>query len=221
MKRPVFLVLLLVATLFARNANAIPVGGALYVSHSATFDTGSGYVIVDCKVYEYTSNGADLYVYTYQISNQDSDIGLRFFSVGISEGTMAWSPGIDSDPISGYIDPVLWTIPDSPVQSAGHLFVDTIDSGQQSSLLSVVGDHTPHLGKGTAFAIFADTIGGGEHSALLWFVSNCKPYLDSGTVFAGNVSTTENLLTPVPEPATIALLGIGGLVMLTRKKRSN
>ncbi len=175
---------LLVAIVFAQNAGAIPVGGVLHDSYSGTFDTGFGLAVVDCEVYAYTSGE---YVYTYQISN-NSTIGFSFFSAGIPEGGDAWSPSVDSDPISGYVDPVFWTVAGSPVQSVDYLFADTIDNT--------------------------------ETSALLWFVSSHTSHLGVGTLFGGNVSTTGDLLTPIPEPATFLLLGTAGLWILTRKRRS-
>jgi len=132
-----FLVSLLMAILFAQNASAIPVGGVLYDSYTATFDTGSGYAIVDSDVYEYASGE---YVYTCQIFNQNSTIGFSFFSVGILDGATAWSPSINSDPIQGWVDPVFWTVVGSPVQSVDYLFANTIDTGQRSALLWFVSD---------------------------------------------------------------------------------
>ena len=182
-RRSGFFSLLVVAIVFAQNAGAIPVGGVLHDSYSGTFDTGFGLAVVGCEVYAYTSGE---FVYTYQISN-DSTIGFSFFSVGIPEGADAWAPGVDSDPISGYVDPVFWTVTGSPVQSVDYLFADTIDNT--------------------------------ETSALLWFVSSYASHLDSGTLFGRNVSTTGDLLTPIPEPATFLLLGTAGLWILTRKRR--
>lgn len=183
-KRTRFFSLLVVAIVFAQNAGAIPVGGVLNDSYSGTFDTGFGLAVVDCEVYAYTSGE---FVYTYQISN-DSAIGFSFFSVGIPEGADAWSPSVDSDPISGDVDPVFWTVAGSPVQSVDYLFADTIDNT--------------------------------ETSAILWFVSSHTSHLGSGTLFGRNVSTTADLLTPIPEPATFVLLGTAGLWILTRKRRS-
>ena len=189
------LIMLLLVTQFLQNANAIPVGGDAYGDlYTATFDIGSGSATVDFKAYKYTSGEFVYFVYTYQIFNQDSDIGLSFFSVAIPEGADAWSPGLDSDPISGYIDPVpgSWTVAGSPPQSVNCLFADTIDNTQSSALLWFVSGHEPGLSKGTLFGI-----------------SSGIPYYATG-----------DLPAPIPEPATLALLGIGTLITLTRKAKA-
>ena len=107
------------------------------------------------------------------------------------DGATAWSPSIDSDPIQGWVDPVFWTVVGSPVQSVDYLFANTIDTGQRSALLWFVSDSIPVFGGGMLF----------------------------GTLSGVGVSTTGNLLTPVPEPASVALLRIGGLMTLIRKRR--
>jgi hypothetical protein len=184
------LIMLLVVTQFLQNASAIPVGGSLYGDPcTATFGIGSGSATVNCEVYKYTSGE---FIYTYQIFNQDSGIGLSFFSVAILEGASAWSPGVDSDPISGYVEPVpgSWTVVGSPPQSVNCLFADTIDNAEGSALLWFVSDHAPGSGKGTLFGI-----------------SSGIPYYATG-----------DLPAPIPEPATLALLGIGALMTLARKE---
>ena len=142
------LVLLLTVAWPAQNANAVPVGGSLYQTYSATFDTGLGTAIVDCEVFQYTSGE---FVYTYQILNQNSSIGFSLFSVGIPAGATAYSPAVDSDPIAGWVDPLIAVATGSPVQTIDYLFVDTINAAELSAILWFVSDCAPGMGVATLY----------------------------------------------------------------------
>jgi hypothetical protein len=159
-----------------------------------TFNIGSGSAEVDCDVYKYrTGDYADKYVYAYQISNIDSEVGLSFFSVGIFDGANAFDA--DYEPLMGVVNPDLWAVVDSPAQSVDGLFSSPIYSDgplTTSTVLWFVSDYEPTSGKGT---LFGTASGMPEHA-------------------------TGDLLTPIPEPATIALLGICGLLTLIRKRQS-
>ena len=98
--------------------------------------------------------------------------------------------GPDWDDTVGDVEPAYWGIVDS-YESANASFASAITNGQSSSLLWFQSDYAPTLGDG----------------ALFGFDSGMPSY-SSGQIF-----------TPMPEPATIALLGIGGFVSLMRKKR--
>lgn len=149
--------LILMVTVFVQNAGAIPADGTLYgTPYEATFNIGGGYAVVDCEVYEYASNE---YVYAYQIYNENSAIGLSFFSVDIPEGASARWPNFDSDPIGGYVNPAYCTVSGSPVQSVNYLFADTIDSGESSAWLWFVSDDASTMGMGTLFGEQVGTTG--------------------------------------------------------------
>ena len=192
-----FLGLLIITTLFVRDASALPDGDKwLYDGISdVTFSIGSGTAKVDCDVYKYrTGDYANKYVYAYQISNVDSGVGLSFFSVGILDGANAFDADYDES-LSGVAIPAQWAVVGSPAQSVDGLFSSPIYSD---------GPLTT--------------------SAVLWFVSDYAPTSGKGTLFGTSSGTPEHatgdLLTPIPEPATIVLLGICGLLTIIRKRQS-
>ena len=196
MKSKGFLALLIAATLFAQNASALPVGDKwLYDSlPDVAFSIGSGSALVDCEVYKYTSGDyVNEYVYTYQISNVDSGVGLSLFSVGILPGADAYDPNFELLP--GVVAPASWSVVTSGVvESVNGLFTSVIESGGLWSA-----------------------------SVPLWFVSDSEPILGNGALFGTSSGipyyATGDLLTPVPEPATLTLFGIGVLITLTRRRR--
>ena len=148
------------------------------------FGIAAGDGELDCEVYQHDTTGE--YLYTYQITNQTSSAGFSFFSVGISDGLSAYDPAYDIDPFSDNINPVFYAASGSPVQSVDYMFSNTIDVGQQSS--------------------------------VMFFKSSDAPGMGAATLYSSNMSATNNVLTPVPEPATIMLLGSAGLWILRRKK---
>ena len=64
------------------------------------------------------------------------------------------------------------------------------------------------------------SVGSGQHSAVLLYSSNLPPTMGFGSISGGVVGgTAVDLPTPIPEPATLLLLGTGGLLAVFRKRR--
>ena len=184
-----FVLLLVIATLCAQGAFAIPVGGVPEDTVSEAFDIGGGIATVDSTVYSY---GSDEYVYAYQISNSSS-VGISFFSVSIATDTYAFEASWDSD--SGVVGPAYWDTAGSPVQSVDGLFVDTIDSDDLSSaVLWFKSSHSPTLGSGVLF---------GSSSGV--------PYSATGSVLTPSA-------TPEPATILLLGLG-SAVMTFTRRRR--
>lgn len=58
----------------------------------------------------------------------------------------------------------------------------------------------------------------GESSVTLYVLSTAEPGTITGNVIDGTIASG-NIVGPVPEPATMSLLAIGGLAVLRRRKR--
>ena len=185
-----FLVLLLVAALFAQNASAVyvplVVGGYTF-DETYTFAYMGINADVHCVVYQDDISGE--YKYTYEVTN-NSDVGISFFSVGIQDGANVTSAGFDT----GSLDPEYWQTVGTPVQSVNAEF-DVIGNGQTSSVLWFTSDFDPLYGPGYGTLI-------GYNSGI--------PSFAGGQVFTPS---------PIPEPATVVLLGIGGLAAFTGKRK--
>jgi hypothetical protein len=186
----VFTVLLLVQV--TKGESPAPPGGTP-TTHMATFNIGSGTATVNSGVYQCNDgeyNGK--YVYTYQISNINTGVGLSFFSVGVTIGATV----IGHDCAPGNIGPEDWSaVGDNLplVQSVNASFDTPIKNGQGSALLWFVSDYGPTMGEGFLFG----------------FLSRVPEY-DSAEVLA-----------PVPEPATISLLTFGGILAARARGRNS
>ncbi len=192
------LVMLLITAQFTQIVNALPAGDKSVYDELAnvSFSLGVGSAEADCKVYEYSSGAyTNKYIYAYKISNVDSGIGLSFFSVGILDGATAYDLSYDALP--GAVDPANWA---------------TVVQSPSPQVLSVN-------------ASFSNAIGDGFSSVWLWFASDYAPTSGKASLFGTSSAipyfATADLLTPVPEPATLALFAIGGLAALRRRIRRN
>ena len=182
-------VILFVLVLLPNSAHAVPQGDmSLYDSVlDVPFNIGSGNAEVDSHVYIYTSGGyVDKYLYTYQITNVDSGIGLLDFSVCMIDGANAYA--LDVDPVLDCIEPSLWEISDPPFRTVAAHFTTAITDDISSALLSYVSDDAPGLADATLFGTFSGS-----------------PYYAEAEVLA-----------PVPEPYTLVLFAIGAMILAKR-----
>jgi len=118
-----------------------------------------------------------------------SDTHLSFFMMEILDAAEAQTPDYD-------LDEPAWVAPDIWAVNASGLSVDAVFN---TNALDV-----------------------GEVSALLWYLSDYEPSWGIGTLVGtpvGQIFATTDLPTPVPEPATLLLLGTGGLLAVFRKRR--
>ncbi|MHC4265238.1 MAG: PEP-CTERM sorting domain-containing protein [Planctomycetota bacterium] len=183
-----FAFILLAVSLYAQSASALPVEVSLEDQHIETFNIAGDTVTVESTAYSYETGGD--FLYTYEILNE-SAVGLSLFSVGILPASDAFNCSFEG---TGVVDPAIWALVGSPVQSVDGLFIDTIDNdGLSSALLYFDSSHAPTMGNAVLFG----TMSGLGYSA-------------SGDVLAPSA---------LPEPATIFMLGFGGMALL-RKRRT-
>jgi hypothetical protein len=195
MKR-LLLISFLLLVISAQNVSAIPAGTKwLDTSQTMPFNdvlSGSPIADVECNVYRYEPDPCvpDPYGYVYTYQITNiSDVDLTWFSVTF-DAVNVYEPSWDSDPCLAWVDPDYWDIAGSPVQSVE--------------------------------GIFTSTIGPSESSAILWFASDNGYGIGTGAlagISSGYVFASGELIVPIPEPATLLLLGSGGLVAVIRKRR--
>ena len=206
-----FFSLLVAATLFVQNAGATITTILPHSSHHqgrAHYYSGR----IEFAVYDtetnpdeligtdgFTAPGTGRYIYAYQIFTDDtSTFPAEYFAIGgIGEGALA-------EPVN---DNIGWES-DSPG-----------DPGVQPDMAYITSSST--LGTMGAWEFDDSLLVEGEHSYFLVLRSDID--WDWGTyTFNKNLADEPPVpgSLPNPEPSTIALLGIGTLLTLLRRKRS-
>lgn len=181
--RKVTYLIFIFIVLLTQNTVAAPPGGTP-TTVAATFNIGGG-ATVNSSAYQCNAgvyNGK--YIYTYRITNISTGVGLSFFSVGITSGANVIDPSYDP----GDISPSYW---------------------------AASGDNPPTAVQ-SVDASFGTPVNNSQSSTLLWFVSDYGPTTSEGFLF-GTLArvpqyNTAEVLSPVPEPATISLVAIGGIL---------
>jgi len=187
------------AGVLASDPNAMPAWRGTvtnsYVYDGIVLDIELDYAAFDVGNYPGTdpSGGAE-YVYAYQVASlATSNVGLRVLSVGLEVNTGANSIGEDT--------------------SAGAPGA----AGDVANDLASIGATSAKWGYGLTTGPELLT---GQISNLLLFTSPNPPRLNNVAVTDGGLPVNVGeVASPTPEPATLALLGIGAMGLLRKHRR--
>jgi len=136
------------------------------------------------------------FVYAYQIfALGDATLPLSTLTVGVAYDSST-STNVSGGHNATY-DPAY------PDNTGAHPIVESLTPSSSSFL-----------------SLFAPGISPGGHSAILLFTSPNPPTFTSASVQNGGVSDQELLPSPIPEPGTLALAGIGAGLVLVRRRRA-
>ncbi len=167
----------------------------------AVYDTTVGNEWAIMTGYDNPGNGR--YVYAYQIFNDyegASELPIQAFSVfGLNDAeisVIAGSVGTEEDPLGG--------------QDAYDTALSDTTVTWNFSYLSLGNDYTIGTDEHSFFLIFSSDYGWTKGDYSLEAYNSEFPVTPGGATTGGNA---------VPEPITVALLGLGGLVAVVKRKR--
>jgi len=200
------LAVLVIAVLFSFNsiaaAGLVPLSSdpsaMIEWANSTTFSVADGGYNFDGSV-DYAVYAPDNYGGTVVFPNNHYVYAYQFFNDSTSNVSVdTFSVGLS---------------PDAVVANEG---TDTsygvpggIDTGMEFILLESV-----------LYMFIPAGVASGRHSAVLLFSGESEPTWGCGIVSGGITGgAIVDLPTPIPEPATVALIGICGLIIVTRKRK--
>ena len=219
LKRPIIFSLLLLIVILTQNSIALtylPTSDATHYFGKQYKGVPDDWMRVEFAVYDnygqelidadYELPWADPgeYVYAYQVINNVTSVdhAVDFFSIfGIGKNSMASSEDIGSVGA----DPGQMSLPDrgqGPVLYWLGLDEEGDDDGQYFSSAHWEFD--------------TDALSNGEHSYFL-FITSDHDY-KAGT-YSFEASQDETVPTPNPEPCTLALLGLGSVLLLKKQRK--
>ena len=143
-------------------------------------------------------SGLGAYLYAYIVSNDvGSNLAFEKFSMAIDDGMTVGQIDRDSFGLTGGVNPTYqyWNASSNP-DSGIFLYMPLSFFGSEGM------------------------IDPGENSAILLFTSDDSPGPGYGSIEGGSLAgVVENIVAPAPEPATIAMLGLGGLALVRNKRK--
>jgi len=168
-----------------------------FMSESASAGLMKSFINSQC----YTNADNNLYAYLYQVNN----VGIPNVNAKIREFNASVFPGITDTPPMGWLT---GTLPSAFDITTGAQMADAEGYAETENPTSVV------------FSFLApNSIRPGKHSVIMYVMSDRPPDTTWGYVIDGAIASAPVVGPAVPEPATMALLAFGGVVVFMSRRR--